>query len=188
VQQLSITAACIYFAFTTTAVCQDVEIVRPSFIESVAFFMTGKEPPAVIILSDTAVRVSDQPTDFQQSKEDPCLVFEKQTVPPYGLKYWNFAYFPGPSSAKISTDGVAIFDLPFGTRPVVFQQQAACSAKRNLSPDGSGKVDVDLGSIMCATRMMFGGPEVGRRLAALRYIRDNFCAGLPEPPITIKPY
>jgi hypothetical protein len=30
--------------------------------------------------------------------------------------------------------------------------------------------------------------QVAKQLGALTYIRDNFCPGPPEPPITVNPY
>jgi hypothetical protein len=167
---------------------QDINIVRPSFIESAVFFLTGKEPPAAVALSDTAMRLRDKSADFRQSKDDPCLVIELQTAPPYGLTSYDFSKFPGPRSATGRYTDAAVFTLPSG---------AIQTAKRRFTSDCNNTMPTcTLELVPGSTRMvgdggtfsLIGGTTLVRQLAALTYIRDDFCPGLPEPPITIKPY
>ena len=59
---------------------------------------------------------------------------------------------------------------------------ALCFTVGRLSPTG-------IAEPTCRTREVMGFTTlIERRLAALNYIRSNFCPGLRAPPLSLKPY
>ena len=83
----------------------------------------------------------------------------------------NFMSVPSPRAMKRDLNGTLVIDLP---------NETWCTAKAQMTPEG--KIDLVKGTTMCRTSVSMFGHDVDRRLAALDYIRANFCAGLPEPP------
>jgi hypothetical protein len=110
-------------------------------------------------------------------------VYEIQEVPPYIIRLWNFDNFPGPQSERLHGNGPGI---DFGQNVVWEARRQSpgvfVEAEEKPAP-GSLKI-ITSGTFIISSKL-------DRRLAALRYIRKNFCSGLPEPPeppLTIKPY
>jgi hypothetical protein len=156
---------------------QEIEISKPPFIEAAVFFLSGREAGQekpwlkAVPLSASAMLLPG--VRIEQDKEHPCVVYAEQTGPSYGVERFDFALFPGPLAAKISRDGFAVFAL---------SGEAHCAAVR--TKDGQFEADPS----HCEATMIVGGPDTHRRLSALQYIRDNFCVGIPEPKLTVKPY
>jgi hypothetical protein len=169
---------------------QDINIVRPFFIESAAFFLSGAEWPSNDISHPTTITV-DEPGDvlqrvtYQASLAKPCSVYEIQEVPPYIIRLWNFDNFPGPHSETLHGNGPGI---DFG-KNVVWEARRQSQSPGTFVEATEKPVPGSLKILTSGTFIITS--NLYRRLAALHYIRDNFCAGLPEPPqapLTIKPY
>ncbi len=180
-------AACLAAIDMTGVVAQDMKVTHPPFLEAAVFFLTGKEPPEAISLPDGDMQVSGRalrggfigPIEifaYHVLSDDPCRVMKMETQPPYLIEFYNFNRFSGPRSARILRDGATIS-----------MNDGYCSGN---GTNDDGKVHILAETpITCSSQYLWTliGP-VSRRLAALDYIRNNFCPGMPEPPLTIKPY
>jgi hypothetical protein len=149
---------------------------------SAIFFMTGREPPdSVKMLSDKAAivrdflfirdqRAGEARYDYSVTDSDPCLVYAFLMEPPYGGKRVRFDELPSPRAMR-SESGYMVMDL----REVTW-----CTADGDMS---EGVVKLKLDTMRCAEKVSFRPTgNFYRQIAALDYIRANFCAGQPEPP------
>jgi hypothetical protein len=116
-------------------------------------------------------------------KEDPCKIYGRIIQPtsighmvdinnePIGFKRLEFMKLPSPRSFVEDSRSLS-FTLPNDTW---------CSTKSVVE---DGEVKFIRGSTLCNTSMAFPkNSHFYRRIAALDYIRANFCAGQPEPPL-----
>jgi hypothetical protein len=178
-------------AFSSTANPQEIEIENPTFVEAAVFFIAGKEavknegqtvmPGTAVIVSEKAITIAGEKHDFEQGGDDhPCRILEKYYAsPPYMIRMYDFALLPGPRSARPQGSSAAIFTLP---------ADAVCWSKREFTDESTQQMRGIPGTSGCAAQIVVSGTHFYRRMEALQYIRRNFCAGQPEPPITVRPY
>ena len=165
---------------------------HPSFLEAGIFFMTGHEPPNRVKfqlrpdghVSAIVKRLMDEPNrsaydaiwEFKLSLDKHCTIMAYRIEPPYAIERLEFMNLPGPramrTDPKLSPYRADIMDLPHETW---------CHAKAYMNQ--AGAIDLVKDTTMCDTGIAIGqAHDAHRRLAALDYIRANFCPGQPEPP------
>jgi hypothetical protein len=186
-------------AITEMASAYDSKIGHPSFLEAAVFFLTSAElhPSAhhlgapYIRGAPTGIQVwgihgmdgrlyppvpnigSSPDREFQLTENAPCIVTAVVAhAPVYTAEYFDFNEFPAPDTATALK----------GSATLVLGNGAICFTIGKLSPQGMAQPT-------CRTREVMGfATLVERRLAALGYIRNHFCPGLREPPLSRKPY
>jgi hypothetical protein len=171
------------------------DVSNPSFLQAAIFFITGLEPPKFVqMLSDKKAIVLDSIVtrrgslnvqyQYEVMDDNACTVraflvepsdagrLESPEGVSYGAKRVEFLKLPSPRGLRVLPNTNAVMDLPHETW---------CSAKIERMSEGS--VKIISGTSMCSTGMLFVmNAKTYRRMAALDYIRANFCPGQPEPP------
>ncbi len=165
---------------------------HPSFLEAGVFFMTGQEPSDTFkfvvrqdgVVSAIVLRLMNEPNraayeaiwEFKLSPDKPCTIIGYKIQPPYEVERLEFLNVPSPramrTDPKFSPIYADIMDLP---------NETWCHAKAYMND--AGKIELVENTSMCDTAVALGQAyNAQRRLAALDYIRANFCPGQPEPP------
>jgi hypothetical protein len=195
-----ILAAMVLISSTAQAQTTDFSTTYPAkvpFLQAAVFFMTGEEPPNVKLLSEkraivkTATYVKlpngsargvtsyyeyliaeDNPCTIRGYLHDPIEISKLTSLigESVGARRLEFNKLPSPGSI-VEKEHYYSLSLPHETW---------CSAKTAVV---DGKVEILKGSSTCNQDMGFErNAQTHRRMAALDYIRANFCKGQPEPP------
>ena len=168
------------FATLDRPLAEVADDFNPSFLQAAIFFVMGREPPKdvkfdsdrlAIVLSVITDQMGahDAKHEFNVSKQEPCTINMTLLEPPYGMGRLEFMKLPSPRAMRITGENVHM-DLP---------PETWCNSKAEVNSEGF--VQSIKGTSMCLRKVQLVG-HVFRRLAALDYIRDHFCAGQPEPP------
>ena len=165
---------------------------HPSFLEAGIFFMTGHEPPGSVkfqvrpdgVVSAAVNRLMLEPDraayeaiwEFKLSLDKPCTIMGYKIQPPYAIERLEFLNVPSPramrTDPKFSPIYADVMDFP---------PETWCHSKAYINQ--AGAIDVVPNTTMCDLAVALGqANNAQRRLAALDYIRANFCPGQPEPP------
>jgi hypothetical protein len=181
----------IIILFSVLPVCEPqlaaADDLHPSFLEAAVFFMTGREPPHDVELRSEKLAVvrnrfypeqgdpeqgqaRDARCEYSILDTEPCTIYVFMLDPPYGAERLEFMKLPSPRAMKMFNDDAFQMDIPHETW---------CKSKAEVN--SKGVVERIKGTSMCSRGKILGG-EKFRRLAALDYIRANFCPGQPEPP------
>ena len=161
---------------TATATAADVP-----FLQAAIFFFLGLEPPHVTMATETKPGVKEKATlpsgtIFLVPEDEPCkvqwLASRQLNSPKQEMILIDFAKIPSPRAMTVTTNAFGVVTVTYEMPP-----GAWCDGWYDLSTTPPGKlIKVD-----CWPGNSFTG-AINRRLQALDYIRNNFCAGLPEPP------
>ena len=171
------------------------EDIKVSFLQAAVFFITGHEPPNLVqMLSDKKAIVYNSLDTIRGSRnvryhywvsdDEPCTVYALLVEPPdaghlespkgvpYGTTRVEFMKLPSPRTLRVLPSTNAVWDLPHETW---------CSAKTTMSGIIAGTSTCVRGKLYVMNGATY------RRMAALDYIRANFCPGQPEPPPSSPP-
>jgi hypothetical protein len=120
---------------------------------------------------------------YRVSEDEPCTVQGFLVAPPgagllespdgvsHGAKMVEFMKLPSPRAWKVLPSTNMVMELP---------PESWCTAKTRTS---NGETELVPGTTMCSKSMIFSPTAtMYRRIAALDYIRANFCPGPPDPP------
>jgi hypothetical protein len=163
---------------------------RPTFLEAAVFVLTGREFREQKN-ADSLSYIETQEAEYVQGirgEDWPCLVFEFNKLQsdarhPFNVNSFNFKFLPGPRSPHIFLrSGQVVFQVHAEQRAVADTDPttfALCHSDRSLV---NGRLEHVNGSTRCADEFTWTLWSGERGLFALQYIRDNFCAGLPQPP------
>lgn len=162
---------------------------HPSFLEAAVFFLTGFE--AKNIQNPTTLKITEETNvTFALDKNDPCVIIETSNasvgkiyytyrpdfaqaysgrgpLPANGsflkwpMKRWQFDKMPSPATASYFGEWVNF--------PLDAKNMTVCT------------IEGDCGALSFSIASHPADINY-RRTQALQYIRDNYCAGLPEPP------
>lgn len=169
------------------------EDAHTSFLQAGIFFMTGREPPNDVqfLRPDLATVYNElRPLgelakhEYKVYEDRPCTIYAWLLEPPYGSERLEFQKLPSPRAMRTSFES-------FGhmTVQMIFPTETWYKFQAEL--EEKGKLRRIPGTGICITDYAITGNAniMSRRLAALDYIRANFCPGQPEPtPPPRKPY
>jgi hypothetical protein len=162
---------------------------QPSFIQAAAFFLDGVPNVEVSTVKngEIGVEMVGRRWLYITSDEEPCTVIKVDLngEPARNLQEFNsrkpkllkaliidFSKLPGPYAVSWNGAGWLMHNLVDG---------AICES--TIREDSSSPLGMSFPNKQCG--QWFRSTSMGngaRRMYALRYIRDNFCMGLPEPP------
>jgi hypothetical protein len=180
---------------STTANAAITYPIDVPFLQAAIFFMTGKEPPSDVkfdsdkkaIVKDTVLvpnkGAMSATWEIAMRDDKPCILYAALLSPEEAFNTINFMTgegnggrrlefnkLPSPRAFSHNSSGYVSFDLPHETW---------CSYRTVRE---NGEVKLLKGSTTCSTGISFQLNERWyRRIAALDYIRANYCKGQPEP-------